>query len=126
MAYGLAGEHLRPVAAGMRLAGTAVTLRLSAVPGARSYHEGARRQFALGRSVPGAVMVIRNEVAGFDTVGAFDAHLARASGYVGYLCDGPVRDTDALRELGLPVFATGVRADCIRLSDLPSGSSIGF
>jgi regulator of RNase E activity RraA len=126
VAYGLTDEHLRPVAAGMRVAGTAVTLRLRVVPGARSYHEQARRQFELGRSVPGAVMVIRNEVAGFDTVGAFDARMARASGYVGYLCHGPVRDTGALRELGFPVFATAVRPDCIRLSDLPSGTSIGF
>jgi regulator of RNase E activity RraA len=124
--YGLAAPHLRPIGLGMRLAGSAVTMRVHLAPGPSRVREDARRQFALGRSVPQAVLVVRNEIPGYDTVGAFDARLAMASGYRGYVTDGSVRDTDALRALGLPVFATAVRPDCIREADLPDGQVIAF
>jgi 4-hydroxy-4-methyl-2-oxoglutarate aldolase len=124
--YQLAGERLRPIAQGMRLAGLAVTLRIHLAPGPSRIGELARRQFALGRSVPAAVLVVRNEIPGYDTVGAFDARLAMASGYRGYLSDGSVRDTDAIRDLDFPVFATAVRPDCIRESDFPDGQVIGM
>jgi regulator of RNase E activity RraA len=124
--YELADERMRQIVPGTRLAGTALTLRLHLARGAPPYTEGAIQQFEHAAEIDHPVLVVRNDVPGFDTLGSFDARLARAAGYQGYVVDGPVRDTDALAKLRFPTFATSVRADCIRLTDLPEGVGIGF
>jgi regulator of RNase E activity RraA len=124
--YQLADDRLRRIVPDAHLAGIALTLRLYLAKGARPYVDQAIEQFERGASIDHATLVVRNEVPGFDTLGSFDARLARAAGYRGYVVEGPVRDTDALARLGFPVFATAIRADCIRRSDLPVGVGVAF
>ena len=119
----IAGERLRPIVPFSRLAGRAVTMRVSLADGPLDYVDQAVREFEAGRSVPSAVLVIRNDVPGYDSLGAFDGRLAVAGGYVGCVTDGAVRDTADLAQI-LPVFATSIRPDCLRIADLPGGRSI--
>jgi regulator of RNase E activity RraA len=119
----IAGERLRPLVPFSRLAGHAVTVRFVLLEGSFDDRDQAVRQFEAARDVESPVLVIRNEVPGYDSLGAFDARLALASGFVGCVTDGAIRDTAQLARL-LPVFATSIRPDCIRLADLPAGTAI--
>jgi 4-hydroxy-4-methyl-2-oxoglutarate aldolase len=82
--------------------------------------------YDLGRSVARAVLVIRNEVPGFISMGSGGARVARAHGYVGCVVGGPIRDTQELVELGFPVFGTSIHADSLALDMMPPGKSIHF
>jgi regulator of RNase E activity RraA len=106
------------------LFGSAVVVRLSVGEGDGSFLESAIRVFEAARGVDRAVLVERNEVPGYDTMGSMDARFAMAEGYVGCVADGPVRDVAGMRALGFPVFATGVSPACISLADLPPGTTI--
>lgn len=93
---------ISPAWAGARLAGPALTV-LTAAGDNRIVHA------ALDVVQPGEVVVIN----GFgDTtralIGDLIAERARSLGVAGFVIDGCVRDVDAIREIGLPVFARGV------------------
>lgn len=93
---------ISPMWSGARLVGTALTV-LTAAGDNRIIHT------ALDAVQPGEVLVIN----GFgDTtralVGDLIAERALSLGVAGFVIDGCVRDVDAIREIGMPVFARGV------------------
>jgi regulator of RNase E activity RraA len=106
------------------LRGRAVTVRLWVGEDDGSFLESAIGMFEAARGVDRPVLVERNEVPGYDTMGSMDARFAIAEGYLGCIADGPVRDVAGMRALGFPVFATGVSPACISLADLPPGMTI--
>lgn len=93
---------ISPVWEGARLVGPALTV-LTAAGDNRIVHaalDGAQR---------GEVVVIN----GFGDrtralIGDLIAERAKSLGIAGFVIDGCVRDADAIRELGLPVFARGI------------------
>lgn len=120
----VAGAALRPGVPFSRLCGTAVTARLFIAPGDIDYNEQMACLYDLGRSVFQGVMVERNDVPGFTSMGSGGARVARAHGYVGCVVHGPIRDTEELRELAFPVFGTGLCPDSILVNQVPSGYAI--
>lgn len=87
---------------GARLVGPALTV-LTAAGDNRIVHA------ALDQAQPGEVIVIN----GFGDrtralIGDLIAERAKSLGVAGFVIDGCVRDADAIRDLGLPVFARGV------------------
>lgn len=120
----VAGADLRPGIPYARLCGTAVTARLVIAPGSIDYEEQMARLYELGRSVFQGVLVQRNEVPEFTSMGSGGARVARAHGYVGCVVHGPIRDTEELRDLRFPVFGIGVRPDSILVNQMPPGHSI--
>lgn len=87
---------------GARLAGPALTV-LTAAGDNRIIHE------ALDQARPGDVLVVngfgdRNRAL----IGDLIAERAKALGVAGFIIDGCVRDAEAIKEVGLPVFARGV------------------
>lgn len=119
-----AGPSLRPGVPFSRLCGTAVTARLFIAPGTLDYNEQMARLYDLGRSVFQGVIVQRNDVPGFTSMGSGGARVARAHGYTGCIVHGPIRDTEELQDLGFPVFGTGLRPDSILVNQVPPGYSI--
>ncbi len=104
-------DGVRPLDPGMRLVGTARTLRY--LPGREdlvaSRGGGANAQKRAFDSLrEGDVLVIsaRGE-ADAGTLGDIVALRARVRGAAGVVTDGAVRDHDAVAGLGLPVFAAG-------------------
>lgn len=120
----VAGAILRPGVPYSRLCGTAVTACLSIAPGMLDYNEQMARLYELGRSVFRGVLVQRNEVPGFTSMGSGGARVARAHGYIGCIVHGPIRDTEELRDLGFPVFGNGVCPDSILVNQTPPDHSI--
>jgi regulator of RNase E activity RraA len=120
----VAGPALRPAVPYARLCGTALTVRLSVAPGTFPYNEQMAGLYDLGRSAFRGVLVQRNEVPGFTSMGSGGARVLRAHGYVGCVADGPLRDTEELREESLPVFGTAVRPDSILVDEVPPGHAI--
>jgi regulator of RNase E activity RraA len=107
-----------------RLCGTALAVRLSVTPVTFPYNEQMAGLYDLGRSAFRGVLVQRNEVPGFTPMGSGGARVLRAHGYVGCVVDGPIRDTEELREESLPVFGTAVRPDSILVNEVPPGHAI--
>lgn len=105
---GMAGvvQGLVPLWEGARLAGPAVTVRLSpGLPDAShaGVHLGAR---AIGQARPGSVIVVDN--GGRTEMGGWGGLLSLAAargGVAGVVLDGACRDVDEARALGFPVFA---------------------
>lgn len=99
---GVLHAAIRPVRAGMRLCGPALTCRCP--PG-----DNLAVHAAIKLLRPGDVLVVD---AGGATdravVGDLVADGAQRAGAVGLLVDGAVRDVDAIAGLGLPLFARGV------------------
>ena len=100
---------LVPLAAGQRFAGVAVCARgETAVEGrhARPAMPGSALEAAMR---PGGVLVI--DSGGFARgalLGGFVAYSLQREGCVAIVTDGPVRDADEIRGLGLPVVCGGV------------------
>jgi regulator of RNase E activity RraA len=86
---------------GARVAGPAFTVSIP-----RGDHRGVFR--AIEAAEPGAVLVV-DAGGGNDrcVFGAVTATAARERGIAGASIDGVIRDRDAIRELGFPVFARG-------------------
>lgn len=122
----VAGPTLRPAVPLSRLAGTAVTVRLYVAEGPYDYTRQMAQVYELGRSVPRAVLVQRNEVPGLVSMGSTGARIAAAHGYVGGVVSGPIRDTEELAALGFPLFGTALRAESILVTGTPPGTSIHF
>src|SRR5262245_59301216 len=73
----VADPSLRPAVPMSRLAGTAVPVRLYLAPGFCDYNLSMARVYDLGRSVPRAVLVQRNDVPGFVSMGSGGATMAQ-------------------------------------------------
>jgi len=122
-----ADPSLRPAVPYRGLVGTAVTHRICIGAGVRDYGEQATELYMAGRTVPFAVVVQRNEVPDFTSIGSGGAYVARLHGYVGWVTSGPMRDTDEMpsRE-GFALYGTSVRPNGRLVSHVPAGQSIHF
>lgn len=95
---------LRPMWAGARLAGPALTVWVRAGDNAR-IHE------AIALAEPGDVLVVNAQGSMTHAVfGELMALACQARGVAGIVVDGAVRDAEALYALGFPAFARGVCA----------------
>jgi 4-hydroxy-4-methyl-2-oxoglutarate aldolase len=122
----VADAALRPAVPFSRLVGTAVTLREYLGDGESNYIEQVTEMYDRGRSVPRAVLVIRNEVPGFTCMGSGGARVSLAHGYVGSVVDGAIRDTQEMPDLDFPLYGTSVRPHSILIDQVPPGKSIYF
>lgn len=99
--FGAMDHRVKPVGPGMKLAGSALTVRIRACDNLVIYK-------ALELAQPGDVLVIAtNNYEGAATWGDLTSMIARAKGAVGMVTDGMVRDMAGICEVGLPVFARG-------------------
>lgn len=96
--------RMRPLRAGARLLGTALTLRLP--PG-----DNLGMHLAILLARPGDV-IVADQAATQDgaPVGEIVATVAQTKGVAGIVLDGAIRDLARLREMTMPVFAIGVFA----------------
>jgi regulator of RNase E activity RraA len=117
---------LRPAFPYSSLIGVAMTVRCSIERGLRSYAEQAADLYGRGLTMTRGVVVQRNDVPDFTSIGSGGARVAREHGYVGWITSGPLRDTDELREGTLPVYGTSVVPSGRRVTDMPPGRSIHF
>mgnify|MGYP001791777028 FL=1 len=92
---------LKPVFPGIRMVGPAVTVRT--YPG-----DWAKPVEAIDTAKEGDVLVIDAGGVGPAVWGELATHSAREKGIAGVLIHGAVRDTPEIRELGFPVFSSGV------------------
>ncbi|MFA5809162.1 MAG: 3-hexulose-6-phosphate synthase [Thermoleophilia bacterium] len=92
---------LSPVFPGIRMVGPAVTVRT--YPG-----DWAKPVEAIDFAQEGDVLVIDAGGVGPAVWGELATHSAREKGIAGVLIHGAVRDTPEIRELGFPVFSSGV------------------
>ncbi|MEE2041090.1 NAD(P)-binding domain-containing protein [Nocardiopsis sp. CT-R113] len=99
---GFVAPHIRPVWAGARAAGRALTVLT------RPGDNWALHQ-ALAQALPGDVLVVNGGGdASRALLGELIAERALNRGIRGMVIDGAVRDADELRDLGFPVWAAGV------------------
>ena len=122
-----ANPSLRPAVPYRGLVGTAVTHRIFIAAGERDYGEQATEVYMQGRSVPYAVVVQRNEVPDFTSIGSGGSYVARAHGYVGWVTSGPIRDTDEMpnRE-GFALYGTSVVPSGRDVHQVSAGQSFHF
>lgn len=92
---------LRPIWPCGRLVGRALTAQCPA-------GENLMLHRAVARAQPGDVIVARCGDAAHGYWGEVLAAAALARGVAGLVIDGSVRDVEAIRELGFPVYAAGV------------------
>jgi 4-hydroxy-4-methyl-2-oxoglutarate aldolase len=101
---GLLSPEIRPVKAGLKLVGRAVTV--FATPG-----DNVMIHVAMEQCEPGDVMVVavnsRSECGYF---GDLLATLMQARGIAGLVIDSGVRDLSDLRQMGIPVFSRCISA----------------
>ncbi len=102
---GLVDHRIKPVRAGMRVLGPAVTVLTR--PGDALYVA-----HAADVAQPGDVIVI--DAGGFDDLSVIGDRIAyymmKIRSVAGIVVDGAVRDVAGIRELGLPTFCKGVTA----------------
>jgi 4-hydroxy-4-methyl-2-oxoglutarate aldolase len=100
---------------GIRIAGTAVTVRTPG-PDATMVH------YALGQLRPGDILVIDrcgdNKHA---SLGGAVAYAARKAGVAGIIVDGMVTDIGELRQYGVPVWARGLSPVTVKLLGFGGG-----
>ena len=100
--FGFAGAHIRPVQQGARIAGSAVTVRVH--PG-----DNIMIHAAIALLEPGDVLVVASTAPSTNALfGELMATSTVARGGVGLITDGAVRDVDAIRDMGFPVWAQHV------------------
>ena len=101
-------QNLKPVCAGFRFAGAALTVK--EVTGVLGTYTNA--DFKLGQVIDsgqeGDVIVIDNGGQQVSTWGGIAAFAAKRRGVEGLVVDGGVRDLDEIREFGFPVFSRHV------------------
>lgn len=115
------GHLLNRAAGGGRVCGPAITLRYVAVGGDVSANRAAGRGLLIGDrdlyglAQPGDIAVM-DASAAHDTavLGGLSARWADLAGLAACVVDGTVRDTDTLREVGLPVWSAGRNPACGR------------
>jgi 4-hydroxy-4-methyl-2-oxoglutarate aldolase len=91
---------LRPVWAGGRIVGRALTVDLPS-------GQNLLLHRAVAEAEPGDVLVVRCPDQAYGYFGEVLAVAALAAGVVGLVIDGSVRDVEAVREVAFPVFAAG-------------------
>ncbi len=115
-ALGLVGavpaSQLQPILAGKRVAGQAVTVRN--VERKLQVHRAATEKVNLMGEAeahnlvePGDIVVIEG-LLGCSNLGGQSATIAHRQGAAAVVVDGSIRDPDASRELGFPVWCRGV------------------
>ncbi|HKT12809.1 MAG TPA: RraA family protein [Terriglobia bacterium] len=122
----VANSTLRPASPMLRLVGTAVTFHLYLHHGQTEYLEEVTQMYELGRSVPHAILVHKNDVPGFTSFGSGGARVAQSHGYAGCVVAGPIRDTQELPGIGFPIFGTSINPLSLRMYKLPYGTSVGL
>ena len=112
---GLSESHLdsgiKPVVPFTRMVGTALTVRLEAVPEGETADLAPMVQaYQSGRDTAYPVMVVQVPAEAHEAgiVGEGAATLALQNGFVGALVEGAVRDTHDLRDMGFPVFSRAI------------------
>lgn len=93
---------VKPIAAGMRLAGTALTVAVK--PG-----DNLAIHYAVTIAEPGDVLVV--DAGGYVEAGPWGDLLttyAQQRGVAGLVIDGAVRDVDTIVAAGFPVFSRGI------------------
>ncbi len=95
--------HIKPVTPQFRFAGSALTIDAGR-------HDNLAFWAALDSVRPGDVMMVATHGhRGCAVVGDLIISFARNRGAVAVVTDGMIRDKEALAEIGVPVFAAGVR-----------------
>lgn len=93
---------IKPVAPNMKMAGTAITVKIRPCDNLLIYK-------ALEIAQPGDVLVIACYEYETNAVwGDLTSMIGKAKGLAGVVTDGMVRDIKGLREVGLPIFARGL------------------
>lgn len=96
---GTMDASIKPLAEGMRLIGTAVTVKTYPA-------DNLMIHLGLKLAQPGDVLVIDADgVTDTAVVGELVGACAQRQGLAGFIVDGAVRDRAGFRELGFPVFA---------------------
>jgi 4-hydroxy-4-methyl-2-oxoglutarate aldolase len=100
---------IRPLVTGQRAIGRARTVQFAPVEVDSDDPYGSAMDFidGLERGSVAVVATGANAVSGY--WGELFSAAAMGRGAVGSVCDGPVRDTPRIRQLGFPVFAPGSR-----------------
>ncbi len=109
------GSVLKPVLAGKRIAGPAVTLKYipeRATP-AQSFHDRARAKLAdrdaYAFTEPGDIVVIDGGgMAEVSAMGGLSTTVARSYGLAGNIVDCGVRDVAEMRKFDYPVWSRGI------------------
>jgi 4-hydroxy-4-methyl-2-oxoglutarate aldolase len=122
----VASPTLRPAFPYSSLVGVAMTVRCSIERGMRPYGDQAAELYGRGLTITRGVVVQRNDVPDFTSIGSGGARVAREHGYVGWITSGPIRDTDELREGTLPVYGTSIVPSGRLVTEMPAGRSIHF
>ncbi len=110
---GVSGSVLVPRSPGNRLVGSAVTLRnVARTDGlTRAVEERSSRLADVechNLARPGDVLVIQSVPEPVSNMGAVSGRIGLRQGEVGAIVDGGVRDIDALRRMGFPVWSRSV------------------
>jgi len=94
---------IKPVTPGVRFCGTALTIDAGR-------HDNLAFWVALESVRPGDVMMVAtHDHTGCAVIGDLITAFARNRGVVAIVTDGMIRDQQALAEVGVPVFAPGIR-----------------
>ncbi len=98
---------IRPMFDCPKIVGRAVTIKITAAGMTKSkYHIGVR---AIDAASPGDVIIIDNRGdINNNCWGEILSMAAKMKGVSGVVVDGAVRDVDACREFGFPIYAKGV------------------
>ena len=99
---GALSGRIAPLAPGMRVAGSALTVEVR--PG-----DNLMIHVALAIAQPGDVIVVdgKGDLSSA-LMGEIMSQQAKALGIAGVVIDGAVRDSEAIRELGFPMWAAGL------------------
>jgi regulator of RNase E activity RraA len=100
------GSVLRASDPRARVVGQAVTV-LNCKSAERRKTSGLADIEAHNLAEPGDVLVVQG-VAGISSMGGVSASIGKRQGEAGAIVDGAVRDTDHSREIGYPVWSSGV------------------
>lgn len=100
------GSVLRPSDPRARMVGQALTV-LNKKSSERRRTSGLADIEAHHLAEPGDVLVVQG-VAGISSMGGVSASIGRRQGEAGAIVDGAVRDIDHSREIGYPVWSSGV------------------
>lgn len=100
--FGAMDWRIKPLGPGMRMAGSALTVRTRPCDNIAVYK-------ALEMAQPGDVLVVTTHNFTTNSVfGDLVALLAARRGLAGMVTDGVVRDLEGILQVGLPVFARGL------------------
>ncbi|WP_420111148.1 ribonuclease activity regulator RraA [Pseudactinotalea sp.] len=116
----------RPLSPGQRVVGSAITLQF--MPQREDLASGAEQEYAerhtalwkvLEAVQPGDVLVVQAYGSAYSgCIGDILARYLKRKGGIGIVVDGCIRDSGRIRELGLPVWSTGVTPHYASQSDL--------